>query len=64
MKDMTYEKAINRIEEITALLEHDAVTLDDSVKLFEEGVKLADYCGKCLEQAEQKVTELTKNDSE
>ncbi len=61
-KEMTYEKAIKRLEEIVELLEKNDATLEESMKLFEEGVKLTAYCNEQLTLAEQKVTELTKND--
>lgn len=58
--EMTYENAIKRLEEIVALLEKNEVTLDESMKLFEEGTKLTAFCTKKLKEAEQKITELTK----
>ncbi len=59
-KDMTYEKAIERLEEIVALLEKNDATLDESMKLFEEGAKLTVFCNEKLKNAEQKITELIK----
>lgn len=61
-KEMTYEQAIKRLEEIARLLETADSPLDDSIKLFEEGAKLADFCSKKLDEAEQKLTELTKTE--
>ncbi len=58
--EMTYENAIKRLEEIVALLEKNEVTLDESMKLFEEGTKLTAFCTQKLKEAEQKITELTK----
>ena len=59
-ENMTYEKAVKRIEEIVAALENKETSLDDSMKLFEEGTKLADFCNKKLSEAKQKITELEK----
>ena len=59
-KDLTFEKAITRLEEIVNMLEKSEVSLDDSMKLFEEGTKLTVFCSKKLEDAQQKITELTK----
>lgn len=59
-KDLTFEKAITRLEEIVNMLEKSEVSLDDSIKLFEEGTKLTAFCSKKLENAQQKITELTK----
>lgn len=59
-KNMTYEAALNRIEEITALLEKNEAALDDSIKLFEEGMELTAFCSEKLNCAKQKITMLTK----
>lgn len=58
MKELTYEQAIKKLEEITEKLENGSVSLDESIKLFEEGTKLADFCNQKLNTAEQKFTEL------
>ncbi len=57
---MTYEEAISRLEEIVELLEKNEVSLDESMKLFEEGTKLTAFCSDKLKDAQQKITELTK----
>lgn len=55
---MTYEEAMNRLEKIVSMLENDTLSLDDSLKLFEEGTKLARFCNKTLDEAELKITKL------
>ncbi len=57
---LSYENAMKRLEEITSLLEKNDISLDESIKLFEEGTKLTAFCSKTLKEAEQKITELTK----
>lgn len=57
---MTYEKAIERLDEIVAMLDKNEIPLDESVKLFEEGTKLAVFCSDKLKKAEQKITLLSK----
>lgn len=57
---MTYEEAITRLEEITEKLDDGSLSLDESVKLFEESTKLAVLCNNYLEKAKLKVTELSK----
>ena len=52
----TFESAVTRIEEISKLLEDKHISLDDSIKLFEEGTRLSVYCSECLKNAEQKKT--------
>lgn len=58
--EMTYENSIKRLEEIVAILEKNEVSLDESMKLFEEGTKLTALCAEKLKSAEQKIIELTK----
>ncbi|MCC6138104.1 MAG: exodeoxyribonuclease VII small subunit [Bdellovibrionaceae bacterium] len=59
---MDFEKKLNRLEDIVAKMESNEQTLEDSIKLFEEGVKLSQACHKELEQAEQKVQVLLSVD--
>ncbi len=60
MKKMTYEAAIIRLEEIVHLLESGEASLEDSLKLYEEGTKLTSFCYESLNKAEQKVIELSE----
>ena len=57
--EWTFEKAMARLEQIVAALEGGKVSLDDSLKLFEEGTRLTAYCSKLLQEAEQKIVKLT-----
>lgn len=52
---MDFEKKLGRLEEIVKNMESGTVTLEDSLKLFEEGVKISRECQGQLEAAEQKV---------
>ena len=52
------EKALARLEEIVKALEGDEIKLDESLKLFEEGVKLASVIKKRLEESELKVRKV------
>lgn len=63
-KELTYEQAMTRLEEIVTQLEGGKCTLDDSMKLFEEGAKMADFCRKALSEAEQKIEKLQKKTAE
>ncbi len=60
MKTHTYEEAMHKLEQIVAKLENGDATLDESLKLFEEGAKLAAFCSKALDTAEQKITTLAQ----
>lgn len=59
---MDFEKKLTRLEEIVGKMEGGDVSLEDSLKLFEEGVKLSRTCQKELEEAEQKVELLLGQD--
>lgn len=59
-KKQSFEEAMKRLSEIVETLEAGESTLEDSMKLFEEGAKLSAQCYKALDQAEQKITELTE----
>ena len=57
-KAITFEAAMERLEEIARLLESGAEGLDESLKLYEEGVSLIRLCTQKLESAEQSVKVL------
>lgn len=59
MAELTFEQAMTRLEQIVATLESGRCTLDDSLKLFEEGTKLTAYCAEQIKTAEQKIIKLT-----
>ena len=58
-KSVTFEASMNRLDEIVKALEAGEVPLEESIRLFEEGTKLAAKCGALLDAAELKVTQLT-----
>ncbi len=60
---MDFEKKLTRLEEIVQKMEGGEMSLDDSLKLFEEGVKLSRDCNKELSEAEQKVKKLVGVDA-
>lgn len=59
-RKMSYEEALAKLKEIVTRLESGEETLDTSLKLFEEGAKLSSFCYEKLQNAEQKITEITK----
>lgn len=63
MAELTFEQAMTRLEQIVATLEGGRCTLDDSLKLFEEGTKLTAYCAEQIKTAEQKIIKLTAVES-
>jgi exodeoxyribonuclease VII small subunit len=60
----TFEKNLSRLEEISTLLESEELGLDQSISLFEEGIKLSKNCMTTLKKAELKITELKSELSE
>lgn len=63
-KKENFEESLKRLQEISELLESDAIGLEESMLLYEEGVTLSKKCSKQLEEAELKITELKKQLSE
>lgn len=59
--DLSYEEAIEKLNEILEDLEKDDCTLDQSIKKFKEGIKLYNYCNNLLSKAEGEVTLLLKD---
>ena len=59
-KTLSFEEAMQRLEEIVRLLERGDVPLEESLALFEEGSGLIAQCSKLLDHAEQKVIKLKK----
>ncbi|MBD5119446.1 MAG: exodeoxyribonuclease VII small subunit [Clostridiales bacterium] len=64
VKKQSFEESMARLEAIVAQLEKGECGLDQSLKLFEEGAKLAGQCEELLDKAEQKVDLLLANDQE
>lgn len=60
---MDFEKRLTRLEEIVEKMEGGDLPLEESLKLFEEGVKLTKDCHKQLNEAEVKVKQLMSVDS-
>ncbi len=60
-KNKNFETSLKRLQEISELLESDEVSLEDSIKLYEEGIKLSKDCYSALEKAELKVEQLNRD---
>ena len=60
MKRTDYEKSIKRLEEIVSIFEEGNISLDEAMKLIEEGTKLTAGCYDVLKKAEQKITQLSE----
>jgi exodeoxyribonuclease VII, small subunit len=58
--ERTFEKAFKRLEEILEKMNDGKISLDDSLKLYEEADQLIISCSKKLAEAEKKIQVLTK----
>lgn len=64
MKEVKFEDAIAKLEEISKELESGKLGLDESVTKFEEGMKLSKMCTKMLNEAEKRINILINNEGE
>ena len=64
MKEENFEELIGKLENITYKLEKDNLNLDESIELFEEGMKISKKCNEKLENAEKKISILLKDGNE
>ena len=63
-KENNFEQSLKRLEEIGDLLESEELGLDDSITLYEEGIKLSKLCISKVKKAELKITQLKEELSE
>lgn len=59
-RTMTFEQSLARLDEIVRKMERGDAALDEALALFEEGTALAARCNRLLDDAELRVTQLTK----
>lgn len=60
-KEKSFESSLSELERIVDQLEAGDLSLEDSLRLFEQGIKLSRDCQKRLDEAERKVEILLKN---
>jgi exodeoxyribonuclease VII small subunit len=63
MTDLRFEDCLIRLEQIVGQLEAGTLSLEDSLKVFEEGIGLARHCAKYLADAERRIEVLAKDDT-
>lgn len=61
---LTFEQAMNKLQAIVERLEAGEETLDNSIKLFEEGAKLSSFCYDKLKSVEQKVNRIAEKEND
>ena len=64
LTEKTFEEALTRLEEIINQLENGELKLEESLKLFEEGIALARHCNLKLDEAQGRVELLIASDGE
>ena len=63
MSDLKFEDCLTRLEQIVGSLEAGNLPLEDSLKVFEEGVTLARQCSRYLDDAERRIEILVKDEA-
>jgi exodeoxyribonuclease VII small subunit len=62
VEKLSFEEAFKELEDTVHQLEEGGLTLDESIALFERGMRLAEHCGQKLDDAELKVSQLVPSD--
>lgn len=57
-KEIKFEEALNRLADINEKLESEDISLDDSIKLFKEGIELSRLCQKKLDEAKLEIEKI------
>ena len=57
-KEIKFEEALERLAQINEELESENISLDDSVKLFKEGIELSKLCQKKLDEAKLEIEKI------
>ena len=63
-KPVNFEKSLEQLEALVNRLEKGGLSLEDSLKCFEQGVKLTRECRQALQSAEQKIFVLSKENGD
>jgi exodeoxyribonuclease VII small subunit len=62
MTDLKFEDCLARLEQIVSALETGHLPLEESLKVFEEGIALARHCSRYLDDAERRIEMLVKDE--
>ena len=60
-KEMTLEQLFGKLEESIAQLEREDISLEDSFKIYKEGMKLVQTCNSKIDKVEKEVLKLNEN---
>lgn len=60
IEELGFERALERLEEINKKLERNKVPLERAIELYQQGMKLSEYCDERLDEAEGKIKQMTE----
>ncbi|MDZ7859902.1 MAG: exodeoxyribonuclease VII small subunit [Candidatus Krumholzibacteriota bacterium] len=60
-KDLNFEDSMQRLEDIVRKLEDEDIPLEESITLYEEGVKIGKKCRNILDEADKRIKKLSKS---
>ena len=63
IKDLSFEDALNKLEEIVYKLESGDVNLEDSIEIYTKGTQLKQHCQKKLQSAQEKIEKISLSQS-
>ena len=64
LQELTFEQALSRLQQVVEALEQGDGSLEESLRRYEEGMKLVAYCNDLLDKAELRVQELLPSGEE
>ncbi|HMA77116.1 MAG TPA: exodeoxyribonuclease VII small subunit [Candidatus Krumholzibacteriaceae bacterium] len=60
-KELNFEDSMQRLEDIVRKLEDEDIPLEESINLYEEGVKIGKKCRNILDEADKRIKKLSKS---
>jgi exodeoxyribonuclease VII small subunit len=61
---LDFEKALKELEKLVEQLEENDLPLEEALKTFEHGINLSRYCAKCLDDAEKRIQQLSRDEND
>ncbi len=64
VEEMSFQEAIEKLEEINDKLEMNKASLEEAIRMYELGMKLVEHCSKKLEEAEGEIKKISEENGE